>query len=88
MNPVWWGFLFWGFFVCFWLCCAACRILVPWPGTELNQRLNLGHSSEGAKWNSLVVVYFFLITSLKKQKVSHLGNYSELLEFLGTAPAS
>lgn len=26
--------------------------------------------------------------SLRKQKVGHLGNYSELLEFLGTAPAS
>ena len=23
---------FGGFFVCFWLCHAACRILVPWPG--------------------------------------------------------
>lgn len=68
--------------------CAVQLAGVPWSGTELSQRLNLGHSSEGAEWNSLVVVVFFLITSLKKQKVSHLGNYSELLEFLGTAPAS
>ena len=24
-----------GFFVCFWPWCSACRILVPWPGIEL-----------------------------------------------------
>ena len=66
------GLFVWGFFVCFWLCCAACRILVPWPGTELQQRLNLGHSSEGAEWNSLVVVFFFLNHVFKKAENSPL----------------